>query len=268
MSNNELRSVISADGTRIGFERSGAGPALLLVHGGTSDRHRWAHITPGLAERYTVYLMDRRGRGLSQDCGAGYALAREAEDIAAVVDSIGDQVFVLGHSFGATCSLEAGLISDGIAAMLLYEPPFTTSIYSPVSQKVLLRLEELLAAGLREQALEAFYLEANGAAEGQSLIDTLKGTPVWNARMAVVHTIVREAGEADAYGSDLTRLSRLKMPVRFLIGTNSRPDLWSATVAAAGAVAGSDIVVLPGQGHTAMDGAPDYFVDQISAFLR
>src|SRR5882762_8679258 len=191
MSTSELRSVTSADGTRIGFESRGTGPALLVVHGSNLDRGGWASVADALAERYTLHLMDRRGRGLSEAGDAGYGLAREAEDIAAVVAGIGGRVFLLGHSFGATCSLEAGLISDGIAAMLLYEPPFSTPVFSP--GPAIARMEELLAAGRPAAAIAALY---GGAPEGESPTDEQEGTPAWAERIAAARTLVREVKAA------------------------------------------------------------------------
>src|SRR5690349_18162579 len=96
----------SKDGTSIAFTRSGSGPPLVLVHGTTADHTRWAPILPELETRFTVHAVDRRGRGGSGD-GPRYALDREFDDIAAVVDAIGAPVMLLGHSYGAICSLEA-----------------------------------------------------------------------------------------------------------------------------------------------------------------
>ena len=105
-----MESTVSHDGTVIGFWRSGAGPALLLVHGTTADHTRWAPIVPHLEPYFTLYAMDRRGRGGSGDA-PGYDLMREVEDVAAVVEAIGGPVFVLAHSYGAACSLEASLLT-------------------------------------------------------------------------------------------------------------------------------------------------------------
>src|SRR3712207_301123 len=109
----QIGRVISADGTPIGYERSGEGPPLVLVHGATSDRRRWAPILPALEKRFTVYAVDRRGRGASGDAQT-YAIEREFEDIAAVVDAIGGPVDLIGHSYGALCVLEAATRSTNV----------------------------------------------------------------------------------------------------------------------------------------------------------
>lgn len=87
MSESEVTYVTSTDGTRIGFSSSGSGPPLLLVHGGLGDRTRWEALLPYLEPHLRVHAMDRRGRGLSGD-PPEYALEREYEDVAAVVDAI------------------------------------------------------------------------------------------------------------------------------------------------------------------------------------
>jgi len=82
-----VNPITSADGTIVRCFTDGSGPPLLLVHGTTADHARWQMITPELAEHFTVYAMDRRGRGDSTD-GPEYHLLREAEDVAAVVSAV------------------------------------------------------------------------------------------------------------------------------------------------------------------------------------
>ena len=99
----ELTAVTSKDGTRIGVECAGAGPTLLFVHGGVGDRTRWTPMFPLLASKFTTCAMDRRGRGASGD-SPEYSLSKEAEDVAAVVNSRPGPVFVFGHSYGGVAA--------------------------------------------------------------------------------------------------------------------------------------------------------------------
>lgn len=121
-SRNALIAVTSRDGTRIGVECAGTGPTLLFVHGGVGDRTRWTPMFPLLASTFTTCAMDRRGRGASGD-SAEYSLAKEAEDVSAVVNSRPGPVFVFGHSYGGVAALEATFLTDRISKLLLYEPP-------------------------------------------------------------------------------------------------------------------------------------------------
>jgi pimeloyl-ACP methyl ester carboxylesterase len=83
-----METITSRDGTPIAYERSGEGPPLVLVHGMTSTHRSW-ELLPELREHFTVYAMERRGRGESGDA-AEYSLEREVEDVVALIDSTGD----------------------------------------------------------------------------------------------------------------------------------------------------------------------------------
>jgi pimeloyl-ACP methyl ester carboxylesterase len=117
-----LITVRSKDGTLIAVECAGAGPSLVIVHGGVGDRSRWTPLFPFFASRFRVCAMDRRGHGASGD-SPRYSLQREVEDVVAVVSSQPGAVFLLGHSFGGVCALEAAFLTDKISKLVLYEPP-------------------------------------------------------------------------------------------------------------------------------------------------
>lgn len=123
-----MNSIQSPDGTVLRWQTSGEGPPLLLVHGTTADHSRWQGISPQLEHHFTVHAIDRRGRGGSGDAAGTYEIDREFEDVAAVVDAIGGPLAVLGHSYGAVCSLGAALLTDGVSRMVLYEPPIPTGV--------------------------------------------------------------------------------------------------------------------------------------------
>ena len=111
----------SSDGIPIAAWRCGHGSPLLLVHGTGADHTRWAPVLAGLAERFTVYALDRRGRGASGD-GPTWSIRQETEDLIAVLEAIGGQVDVVAHSFGAARALEAALLTDHIRRLVAYEP--------------------------------------------------------------------------------------------------------------------------------------------------
>jgi pimeloyl-ACP methyl ester carboxylesterase len=265
MKDGELVKVRSTDGTRLGVERLGEGPALLAVHGGTADRSRWAPITGALSERFTLYLLDRRGRGASADeSQEPYALAREAEDVACVVASIGEPVLYLGHSYGALVGMEALLRTNAISRAILYEPPFDTPWYAilPESGAFLDRFSAMLRRGDREQALELFYTDV-------ICIDPspIRALPVWEARLAAVHTLEREGRIGLAYTCDPKRFASIHVPVRVLMGSTSPNAFRAAAAAAAAAIPDSEIVELPGQGHTMIDADPQGFIEQVLDFF-
>src|ERR1700720_1174761 len=145
-SKNTIIRVNSKDGTPIAVECAGAGPSLVIVHGGTGDRSRWTPLFPLFASRFTVCAMDRRGHGASGD-SPDYSLQKEAEDVVAVVNSRPGPVFVMGHSYGGVSALEAALLTNKISKLVLYEPPLQDLDHSAVAT----RMEKMIQAGDREQ---------------------------------------------------------------------------------------------------------------------
>jgi pimeloyl-ACP methyl ester carboxylesterase len=260
--------VRSPDGTLLGCEVGGAGPPLLLVHGSTADRNRWAAVRPALAARFTLWLMDRRGRGLSLEqaaSGAEYALAREAEDVAAVVGSIGDGAHVLAHSYGGACVLEAAARGAPIGRMLVYEPAFGTEAGPVFPVAALSAVEQALARGDREAALRTFF--ADVLLLGEDQISAMRGTEAWRARVACVDTLPREARAANAYRVRGGGGAVLGASVRFLLGTETAPPLVASTRAGAAAWAGSSLRELTGHGHAAMDADPEMFAAEVVKWL-
>lgn len=255
----ELTHVRSADGSSIAVERLGSGPDLVAIHGGTADRSRWAPVADALGETFTLHLIDRRGRGDSKDEAAGYALDREVDDVLAVIADVGGPVHLLGHSYGGLIGLETLPRTDLVARALLYEPAFGPEIAPP---GVFKRIGELVDAGEREAALETFY---------RDVIDVdpapLKPLPIWQARLAAVHTLVREAAVAEAYAPDRSAFLGVSVPLRVLLGTESPAPFRDAAESTITAVPGSELVELSGQGHTMIDADPSGFVAQLRDFL-
>src|SRR5262245_5969258 len=143
--------IVSRDGTLIACEQGGRGPHLVLVHGTSANSLRWEEVRPRLEEHFTVTRIDRRGRGGSGD-SAEYAIEREFEDVATVVNALEAPVLLFGHSFGAVCALEAAMRTEKLAGLMLYEAPVCEG-ESLASPDLLERLESLLATGDREGVL-------------------------------------------------------------------------------------------------------------------
>ena len=121
-----VETVVSADGTPIAFERDEtdpARPALLIVQGAFCDRTSGASLAAGLRRRFTVYRMDRRGRGDSGDTPP-WSIEREVQDLAAVVGAARVAPFVYGHSSGAALALEAAAAGVPMRRLVAYEPPY------------------------------------------------------------------------------------------------------------------------------------------------
>jgi pimeloyl-ACP methyl ester carboxylesterase len=119
-----MNKVRSKDGTTIAFERSGKGPVLIIVGGSLADHQFYGPLADELAKHFTVYNFDRRGRGQSGDAGA-YAVEREIEDVAALIDHANEPVGIYGHSAGSALALRAAAAGLNITKLALADPPFT-----------------------------------------------------------------------------------------------------------------------------------------------
>jgi pimeloyl-ACP methyl ester carboxylesterase len=258
-------SVTSEDGTPIVYWRSGEGPPLVLVHGTTADHGRWTPVLPAFEQHFTVCAVDRRGRGGSDDPD-DYAIEREFEDIAAVVDSLEEPGFLLGHSYGALCALEAALLTRNVRKMVLYEPPMDVTGEQINPPGVVDRLEALLEAGDQDGVVDTFLREVPRVPP--EAVEHMRSLPAWQARVAAAHTIPRELRTQEAYRFDAERFGDLGVPTLLLIGGDSPATFEEAEKAVAEALPNSRVVVMAGQGHVAMDTATDLFTTEVLRFLE
>jgi pimeloyl-ACP methyl ester carboxylesterase len=258
-----METITSTDGTLIAFQRSGSGPPLVLVHGTTADHTRWAPVLPAFEQRFTVYAVDRRGREGSGDAGQ-YAIEREFDDIVALVNSIEEPVFLLGHSYGALCSLEAARRTSHLRKLVLYEPPVPTGI-EIYSSEVVTRIQALLDEGDREGAVSTFLQDIAHVPPHE--MEILRSAPSWPARVAAAHTILREMRGSNEYVFEPAHFTSLTTPTLLLLGGDSPPFFKAAIEAVHAALPKSRVVVMPGQQHTAMNTAPGLFTREVLQFL-
>jgi pimeloyl-ACP methyl ester carboxylesterase len=183
--------------------------------------------------------------------------------VAAVVDAVaaatGRPVDLFGHSYGATCALEAALRTDHIRRLVIYEPALAISTAEFVN-----KLADLLAQDRREDVLITL-LQAAGLEPDQ--IDQARTQPSWPARVAAAHTIVRECRAERAYHFDPQRFAAIRVPTLLLVGSESAPEIVEESRLLAAAIPAARIGTLAGQTHVAMLSAPDLFANEILAFL-
>jgi pimeloyl-ACP methyl ester carboxylesterase len=117
-----MQRLTSPAGATVSYDQYGRGPPLVLVHGSFSDhKTNWKFVKPLFETQFTVYAIARRGRG-ETDATQGHSLEDESSDVVAVIQSIGEPVFLLGHSYGAQTALAAATnVPDRIRKLVLYE---------------------------------------------------------------------------------------------------------------------------------------------------
>ena len=235
-----------------------------MVHGAAADHTRWAPILPGLEEHFTVFAVDRRGRGQSGDAES-YAIEREYEDVVAVVHAIADPVNLLGHSYGAVCSLEASLKMSNLRKLILYEPPISVDVKKNYPPDTVDRMNLYLKAGEPEKTLLIFLREIVGIPQNE--IDMLRSSSSWSSRVAAAHTIPREEASVDSYIFEPDRFSHMETPALLLLGSDSPSFFRAAIEVLKKSIRNSRVAIMPGQQHAAMDTAPELFLRQVIGFL-
>ncbi|HEX9085813.1 MAG TPA: alpha/beta hydrolase [Gemmatimonadaceae bacterium] len=256
-----ISTVASADGTPIAIECAGAGPSLVIVHGGTGDRSRWTPLFPLLAPRFRVCAMDRRAHGASGD-SLPYSLQKEVEDVVAVVAAQPGPVFVLGHSFGAVCAFEAAFQTSKIARLALYEPPVRAADHSAT----LARMEEMMRTGDRDKALMTFM--ADIVLMSADEVAAMKARPSWAGLLATVDSSVRQDRALSQYRFDPVRARAMSIPTLLMAGSKTTsPELTRSIDSLRETLPHHTLRIFDGQEHNAMDTIPEEFAATVSSFL-
>lgn len=240
--------VRSADGVSLAVWVDGVGPPLVMVHGAMSDHTSDSALASELGRHFTTYAMDRRGRGGSGDSGP-YSIDREFADVAAVVDAAathaGGTVVVWAHSFGADCAMGGADLSSTISHLILYEPGLGMTYPAGSVEAV----EAALAAGDLEGAAVALLVRVVEMNEEE--VATLRASNTWQTRLELVPTVSRELIAESGWTYRPGQFAGITAAALLLAGSESPPAQAAATRAAASAIRGAEIRILPGHSHIA-----------------
>jgi pimeloyl-ACP methyl ester carboxylesterase len=265
MSGTETGRVTSADGTSIAFDRSGTGPAVVLVHGAFTGRAHpiLSEVAAILARWFTVFNYDRRGRGDSGDTPP-YAVKREAEDLAALIETAGGSAMVFGGSSGAGLVLHAAAQNPAISKLALWEPPYHVDESAPrLPPDFAARLDALIRKGRRADAVELFMVEA--AAVPAEAVAAMRLQPSWPDTEAVAHTLPYEAAVMGPGNTvPASELAAITQPALVLTGGNSPAWITKAGKAVARTIPGAVHRVLDGQTHNV---SPTALVPELVEFF-
>jgi pimeloyl-ACP methyl ester carboxylesterase len=248
-----MPTVTSKDGTTIGYDTRGAGPALILVDGATGFRSQGYsnELADLLARDFTVYSYDRRGRGESGDTPP-FAVEREIEDIEALIDAAGGEAFVYGISSGGALALEAAIGLQGkVKKLALYEIPYDASAAGVTAwHSYRAKLSELLAAGQRGDAI-ALFMSFVGVPE--DMLAGMRQSPMWAPLEGIAPTL---AYDAAALGVDrvppVERAATVTARTLVMDGGASlefMPFMRASAEALAAAIPNAQHQVVEGQSH-------------------
>jgi pimeloyl-ACP methyl ester carboxylesterase len=257
-----METVTSADGTRIAFWRDGAGPPLLLVHGGICDHLAWFFVVPLLARHFTVYTFDRRGRGESGDSLPYSSVEREVEDILAILHAIGEPAHLVGHSAGGILALKAATRESNLLSLTLYEPAYVIDGARERPAPVVLNtIQCLLDAGDYDEVIRIAMRESVGMSEAE--IAGMEAGPGWEHLCRVAEAVPHdwmlweERLEAE-------NVRAVRVPVLVLTGSESPAWLIQGAEAIVALFPNAQRTKLTGQGHSAMVTGPDTFAKAIT----
>jgi pimeloyl-ACP methyl ester carboxylesterase len=249
-----MRAVISKDGTPIAFDRSGQGPALILVAGALTTRADWTSLAARLAPHFSVFAYDRRGRGESGD-RVPYAVEREVEDIDALITEAGGSAFAFGHSSGAALALEAAIQLGGekVKKLAMYEAPYNDEREAKLAWRAYIQqLTELLAADRRGDAVALFMKYVGTPAEG---IEAMRQAPTWPLFEAIAPTLAYD--HTAILGQDgsvpIERAAQVLVPTLVMNGGASYPFMSETARALSQAIPHAQLRTLEGQDHGPAD---------------
>lgn len=244
--------VVSKDGTTIAYTRTGSGPALIIVDGALCYRAFGpsAAVAQELAEHFTVYTYDRRGRGESGN-GTPYDVEREVEDIAALIEDAGGSAHLFGMSSGGTLVAEAA--HRGVAAerIAVYESPMIVDgTREPMAEDLPDRVRRAVADGRRGDAVKLFmrYVGTPGL-----FVALLRVMPPWRKLKGVAHTLPHDFALVGEFQRGTPppadRWAGAEMPALVIAGGKSPEYLRNAQRHLASALPRGELTVLPGQTH-------------------
>jgi len=244
-----MSHVRSKDGTTIAYERSGTGPALILVDGALCSRAFGPSpkLAALLARQFTVYAYDRRGRGQSGDTHP-YSPVREVEDIAALVEAAGGPASLVGLSSGGALALEAAASGLPVNKVVAYEPPYVDDSGQRGGAAHEGQLERLLAEGNRGGAVKYFMRDMVGAPAPMVVMMRLMPW-IWRKLEAVAHTLPYDAAVMTAFRIPRARFASIDVPVLVMNGTKTDPRLREAAQTVAGTIPAARHRELAGQTH-------------------
>jgi pimeloyl-ACP methyl ester carboxylesterase len=256
-----MERLTSPAGATVSYDRYGGGPPLVLVHGSFSDhRTNWEFVRPLFAQRFTVYAIARRGRG-ETDATAGHSVEEEGWDVAALVRSIEEPVFLLGHSYGAQTALAAAAkVPDRVRKLVLYEPPWPHI----TSKEALARLEGLARVGDWDGFALTFFRDTLRVPAEE--LDELRATELWPPIVADAEASLGDIRALSRYAFEAARFRELRTPVMPEVGTESPRALY-ITDALAAVLPDVRIEELAGQAHEGMTTAPERYAAAVARFL-
>ncbi len=262
---SSIHRTVSTDGTAIVGQVEGAGPPLLLIHGGLGDGETtWVSLMPFLQERFTCVTMSTRGRGLSQDAD-DHSIQRLIEDVTCFVESIGEPVGVVGQSSGALLALAAATRTQAVTRVAAWEPNLAAAIKPTTAPADPTRFLELVEQGQLSEAVRLFF-KGSGLFNDEE-IAALAHADAFEALTANARTFVQELAEYD-HAVDDAVLGELDMPVLLLHGSRTAAWYRDSVAYLAQRIPNPAVAGIAGVGHLGPSLAPERVAKELTRFFN
>ena len=243
-----METTTSRDGTLIAYDVRGDGPPLVYITGATCSRTFWPVVRDSktFASAFTVVTYDRRGRGASGDTLA-WSAAREVDDIEALIETLGGEVFLYGHSSGAVLAMHAALqLGSKVRGLMMYDAPWVHDAAEREEYAALRAQVELLLVQGRNAAATRRFL--TGIGMPRLFVAMLPLLPGWRTIVELAPTLRYDL----ALTADLPPLelaAKLGVPTHILVGERSPSELHDVARALAEAVPDATLTTVPKQDH-------------------
>ncbi|GAA0658185.1 alpha/beta hydrolase [Streptomyces thermocarboxydovorans] len=255
------KNILSRDGTSIAYESAGRGPAVVLVSGAMSTGATVAPLAAPLSERFQVVVYDRRGRGRSGDT-APYAVEREVEDLAALIEAVGGEASLYGTSSGGALTLRAAASGLPVRHVAVYETPYAMSGEALRERaEYTERLNAALAEGRRGDAVELF-LRLTGLSD--AVIKGARQSPMWAGMESMAPSLAYDDAVMGDGGVPRELLASIQVPVLSTAGDASPAWMRDAARAIAEWVPRGTYRTLEGQTHMV---EPDVLAPVLAEFF-
>lgn len=266
----------SKDGTLIGYRQIGNGQGLIICHGGGRISQNYEKLAIALSDTFTVYIPDRRGRGLSGPEGEDYHIHKATEDLVAVIQAT-SAGFVFGHSAGALIALETMLILP-VKKLAVYDPPISVDHSFPSGW--LTDFKNALQNGKRKKAIAI-------SLKGLNIMDGLGKMPLWTINLLIYFFSLLERRKEKGTGmidliptltadvemiikldSTFEKYGRIDMPVNLMIGSKSPGYFHTGLKALSGTLIQSYTKVFKDFDHHSPEEKADEMADYLKRFYN
>jgi len=269
---HQIHRAVSADGIKIAARVEGHGPSLVLLPAGPGNSEiSWGLLLPFLSAHFTCFLLDTRGRGLSED-HPDHSPERLVEDVVAITESIGGPVGMVGWGNGLWARVAAAK-TESIGAIAAYEPGANEVMSKETNTRLheaFSRVADLATAGRLPDAARTFIEHSDVLYTAEELAGGAPGD-FWDAAAPGLPVFLREqqlAVESEHPGpTDPSVLARITMPVLLLRGSESTPWFADSVRHVARHLAAPRLRVIPGAGHFGPYTAPEPVANELLRFF-